>query len=413
MGLLTPDGATPDARRLVIARGLRGFIDGAVSVLLASYLTDLGFSPGQIGVLITATLLGSAALTLVVGIKGYRLSPRTVLLGASGVMLATGLGFAAVTSFWPLLLIAFAGTLNPSSGDVSVFLPTEQALLSRTISAAKRTALFARYNLVGTFCGAAGALVSGVPILIAREQGWDLVEAQKSGFVLYALTALAVAVLYARLSPELSEPNRAATGSLTKSRSLVVRLSLLFSLDSFGGGFVVQSLLALWLFERYGLSVETAGAFFFVAGVLSAGSLLLSPWLADRIGLIRTMAYTHIPANCLLMLAALMPSAPLAIGFLLARVALSQMDVPARQSYVMAMVPPEERAAAASMTNVPRSLASALAPAIGGYLLSQTTFGWPLFIGGAIKLAYDLLLLHQFRDLPTEEELAQRAAAAS
>jgi predicted MFS family arabinose efflux permease len=309
--------------------------------------------------------------------------------------------------------VAFAGTLNPSAGDVSVFLPTEQALLSRTIPSAGRTSLFARFNLAGSFCGAAGALASGAPVLIARGQGWDLLDAQRSGFVLYALTAIALAALYARLSPDLSRPNPSATGSLTRSRSIVLRLSMLFSLDSFGGGFVVQSLLALWLFERHGLSVETTGAFFFVAGVLSAASLLLSPWLADRIGLIRTMVYTHIPANALLMLAALMPNAPLAIAVLLARVALSQMDVPARQSYVMAMVPPEERAAAASVTNVPRSLASALAPAIGGFLLSQSSFGWPLLIGGAIKLAYDLLLLHQFRDLRTEEEQARRGADAA
>jgi predicted MFS family arabinose efflux permease len=410
---LTPAGASADARRLVIARGLRGFADGVVSVLLASYLTDLGFSPGQIGVLITFTLLGSAAVTLAVGLAGYKLSPRTVLLSASALMLITGFGFVGVTDFWPLLLIAFAGTLNPSSGDVSVFLPTEQALLTRTIAGTSRTALFAHYNLAGTFCGAAGALASGIPVVLARDQGWDLVDAQKSGFVLYAVTAVVVALLYRRLSPELSRPNRAATGSLAKSRSIVIRLSLLFSLDSFGGGFAVQSLLALWLFQRYGLSVETAGAVFFVAGVLSAGSQLVSPWLADRIGLIRTMVYTHLPANLLLISAALMPTAPLAIAALLGRMALSQMDVPARQSYVMAMVPPEERAAAASVTNVPRSLASALAPALGGLLLSQTSFGWPLILAGAIKVIYDLLLLRQFSELRTEEELEKRAAVAT
>ena len=191
---------------------------------------------------------------------------------------------------------------------------------------------------------------------------------------------------------------------LEKSRAVVIKLSMLFSLDSLGGGFAVQSLVALWLFKRHDLSVETAGAIFFVAGLLSATSQLVSPWLADRIGLIKTMAYTHIPSNIFLILAALMPTAPLAVAMLLARTSMSQMDVPARQSYVMSVVPPEERAAAASVTNVPRSLAAAFAPALGGLLLSQTTFGWPLILGGGIKLLYDVLLLREFAHVRPEEE---------
>ncbi|MPZ49243.1 MAG: MFS transporter [Dehalococcoidia bacterium] len=404
LGLLIPAGATADARRLVLARGLRGLVDGAVSVLLASYLRDLGFSPSEIGVLITGTLLGSAALTLGVGLFGQRINPRRILLVACGLMLATGLGFAGVTSFWPLLLIAIAGTLNPSAGDVSVFLPTEQALLTRTVTPSSRTALFARYNLAGIFCGACGALLSGLPIVIAKTQDLDLLDAQRSGFVLYALAAILIAFLYRGLSPELDVDKTQVSGPLSKSRGIVLRLAALFSIDAFGGGFVVQSLLALWLFERYSLSVETAGAIFFAAGLLSAFSQLVSAWLAARIGLIRTMVYTHLPSNLFLVLAAFMPTAPLAVAFLLARMALSQMDVPARQSYVMAMVPPEERVAAASVTNVPRSLASALAPAVGGYLLSLSSFGWPLLLAGVIKALYDLLLMLQFRNQRPEEE---------
>ncbi|HLF71592.1 MAG TPA: MFS transporter [Dehalococcoidia bacterium] len=407
--LIVPEGSRPDAVWLVTARALRGFVDGMVSVLLVSYLSDLGFSPGKIGVLITATLLGSAALTLGVGIFGYRLKPRRVLVFASGLMLITSLGFVSVTDFWPLLLVAFAGTLNPSSGDVSVFLPTEQALLTQTVAPQQRTALFARYNLGGMFAGALGALASGVPVYLAHRNGWDVVDAQRSGFVLYGLIAVAVAYIYSHLSPAL-DPDVVPRRPLEKSRGIVLQLAAIFSIDSFGGGFVVQSLLVLWLFERHGLSVETAGAVFFVAGLLSSFSQLASSWLAARIGLIRTMVYTHLPANLFLIIAALMPSAPLAIAFLLLRTSLSQMDVPARQSYVMAMVPPEERAAAASVTNVPRSLASALAPALAGFLLSQTSFGWPLVLGGAIKAAYDLVLLAQFRSRRPEEELAARPA---
>ena len=407
-----PAGSTPDARRLVTARGLRGFADGMVSVLLASYLSDLGFSAGQIGVLITGTLLGSAALTLAVGLLGTRLAPRHVLLSACALMLATGAGFAGVTSFWPLLLIAIAGTLNPSGGDVSVFLPTEQAILSLSVEGRARTALFARYNLSGIFCAALGALCSGLPIAIAHWQHYDLLNAQRSGFVLYACVAVVVALIYRGLTP-VPVHERAPAAPLAKSRRIVLRLSAVFSLDAFGGGFVVQSLLALWLFKRFDMSVETAGAIFFVAGLLSASSQLVSAWLAERIGLIRTMAYTHLPANIFLMLAAFMPSAPLAVAMLLLRQSMSQMDVPARQSYVMAMVPPEERAAAASVTNVPRSLAAAFAPALGGVLLSHTTFGWPLVLGGGVKVIYDGILLAMFAGLHPEEETVHGDSAAT
>ena len=192
----------------------------------------------------------------------------------------------------------------------------------------------------------------------------------------------------------------------------MLRLSAVFALDSFGGGFAVQSLIALWLFRRFGMSVETAGVIFFVAGVLSAVSQLLSSWVAERIGLIRTMAYTHIPANLLLIATAFMPTAPLAVACLLARMTLSQMDVPARQSYVMAMVPPEERAAAATVTNVPRSLVSAFAPTLGGLLLAETDFGWPLVACGAIKVAYDLILLGMFRNARPAEEATRLKASA-
>jgi predicted MFS family arabinose efflux permease len=322
-------------------------------------------------------------------------------------MLATALGFLGTTSYWPLLLVAVAGTLNPSAGDVSVFLPTEQALLPGTIPAMGRTALFARYNLSGMFCGAAGALASGIPIVIAKEQGWDLLDAHRAGFVLYGMAAVATALLYRGLRSG-EGLARAPGDPLRRSRALVLRLAAVFSIDSFGGGFVVQSLLALWLFQRFDMSVQTAGTFFFAGGLLSAFSQLVSPWLAARIGLIRTMVYTHLPANFLLIGAAFMPTAPLAMACLLLRMSLSQMDVPARQSYVMAMVPPEERAAAASVTNVPRSLASALAPALAGALLSQTSFGWPLVIGGATKAVYDVLLLVQFRSQRPEEEIVLR-----
>ena len=270
------------------------------------------------------------------------------------------LGFALPRSFWPLFVVAVVGTLNPSAGDVSLFLPLEQAALAETARPRDLTAMFALYNVAGAFAGAFGALASGLPALLAARYGWTLAPAQRSGFFAYSILGLIAAAFYRSLSPaveaERQPPKRAP---LAKSRAMVLRLAALFSLDSFGGGFAIQSLLALWLFRRFHLSMQTAGAFFFVAGLLGSFSQFISPWLAARFGRINTMVYTHLPANVFLILAALMPTPPLAIVFLLLRAAMSSMDVPARQSYVMAVVPPEERAAAASVTNVPRSLASA------------------------------------------------------
>ena len=393
--MLLPPTTEPAALRLILARGLRGFADGFVSVLLVSYLAGLGFSAFQIGAVVTGTLLGSAALTLVVGLIGHRLHPRGILLAATVLMFGTGIGFAGITDFWPLLLVAVAGTLNPSAGDVSVFLPTEQALLSEQVASSHRTSLFARYNLAGAFAGAFGALESGLPAILARMNGWDRTSAERAGFFLYAAVAVAIAVIYLGLG-ERAVPAVRPRSVLEHSRSTVLRLSLLFSLDSFGGGFAVQSLLVLWLFLRFDISAGGAATIFFAAGLLTASSQLASAWLAGRIGLIRTMVFTHVPSSLFLIVAALMPNAPLAIAFLLARLAISQMDVPARQSFVMAVVPPEERAAAASVTNVPRSLAAALSPLIAGAMLSASSFGWPLIAGGILKLTYDVLLLRQF-----------------
>jgi MFS family permease len=383
--LLLPVSATRDAGRLVAARGLRGFVDGLVSVLLASWLSELGFSAFEIGAIVTATLLGSALCTIAVGLLAHRLDPQRVLLAACALMAGTGAGFGWLEAFWPLALLAFVGTLNPSGGDVSVFLPIEQSLLAGEIAPHDRTSLFARYALTGSLAAAAGSLAIALPGLSGR-----------GGFALYAATAVALAALYAGLRT--SAPRALEAGApLARSRRVVLELSALFSLDSFGGGFVVQSLLALWLFRRFDLSLAAAGAFFFGASLLSAASQLASPPLARRIGLVRTMAYTHLPANLFLAAAAFAPSASSALALLLARAALSQMDVPARQSYVMAMVPPEERAAAASVTNVPRSLAAAAAPLLAGTLLEWSSVGWPLLAAGSLKAIYDLLLLWRFR----------------
>jgi MFS family permease len=394
---------TPAARILVAARGLRAFGDGFIALLLPVYLTRLGFSPFQVGALTTATLLGSAVLTLGVGLVAHRIAPRRLLFVACVLMLATGLAFAGVRDFWPLMVVGFVGTLNPSGGDVSPFLPLEQALLAHAGPDDQRTRLFARYSLTGSLLGAAGALGLGAAAKLGGLVGADPLAVARALFVLYGLIGVAVFLLYRALPaiPVGEEPVREPLGP---SRKRVLMLAGLFSLDSFGGGFLVQSLLALWLFRTWGLSLGAASAFFFWAGVLTAFSQLASSRLAARIGLINTMVFTHIPAQLCLIAVAFAPSLPIAITLLLVRSSLSAMDVPARTSYVMAIVTPPERAAAASVTNVPRSLASALSPSLAGALLTLSPFAWPLVIGGGLKIAYDLLLLVMFRTVKPPEE---------
>jgi MFS family permease len=400
-----PRSATSDARRLLATRALRGLADGAVSVLLPGYLTAIGFSPLRVGAIVFGTLLGSAALTLWVGLATDRLGRRRVLLAACALMLLTGIGFAATVSFWPLFVVAVVGTLNPSAGDVSLFLPVEQAALAEAAEARDLTAMFALYNVAGAMAGAFGALASGVPAILAARHGWALAPALRSGFVAYSMLAVIAFSVYWRLSAAVEvERQPVKSAPLAKSRAIVYRLSALFSIDSFGGGFAIQSLLALWLFRRFNLSVQMAGVFFFAAGILGSFSQFVSAALAARFGRINTMVFSHLPANAMLILAALMPTPGLAMGFLLVRFSMSQMDVPARQSYVMAVVPPEERAAAATVTNVPRSLASALAPLPAGAMLTHSSFGWPLICAGGLKIIYDVLLLIQFRAVKPSDE---------
>jgi len=388
-----------DASRIVATRGLRGFGDGLVSVLLADYLTRLGMTPLEVGAIVTGTLLGSAAVTMGVGLLGARVDLRRVLLAAALLMAVTGLGFASLTRFWPLLAVAVVGTLNPSAGDVSLFLPTEQAVLAHATPAAGRTRAFAWYNLAGALAVGLGALASGAPALVAEATGGSVVGAERMAFAVYAALALAIALVYRGLA-RTAVALRPRGAPLARSRRIVLELAALFSLDAFGGGFVVQSLLVLWLSRRFGLAPGTMASVFFAAGLLGAFSQLASARLAARIGLVRTMVYTHLPANALLVAAGVVPSAPLAVAFLLLRAACASMDVPARQAYVMAVVPPEERAAAASVTNVPRSLASALPPLLAGLMLERTAFGWPLVCCGVLKAVYDGLILVRFRDVP-------------
>ena len=390
--------------RILAAKGMRAVGDGYVSVLLPVYLLELGCSPLEVGILASVTLAGSGALALMVGLHAHRYHYRSLLLAASALMAATGAGFAFVTDFWPLLVIAFVGTLNPSSGDVSVFLPLEHSLLARFVSDRDRTAVFAKYSLVGALAAAVGSLAAGLPTIVSAQWGWTARGAMQAMFVLYGITALGIAAVYAGLPRAATAEARTPPAPLTRSRGRVYTLAALFSVDAFGGGLVVQSLFALWLYQRHGLSPGTTGTIFFWTGVLSAVSFLVAVRIARRIGLVNTMVFTHIPANVCLILVPFAPSLAVVLVLLMVRALLSQMDVPTRSSYVMAIVLPEERPAAASITSVPRSLASAASPFLAGWMLGLSPFGWPLVAAGGLKIAYDLALLIAFRHIRAPEE---------
>ena len=401
---LLPPTASGNARLLLTAKSLRATADGFVSVLLPAYLLLLGFGPFQIGLLATSALAGSAAMTLLVGHLNLGLGPRGLLILGAGLMVVTGLAFAITDSFWILLVVAFLGPLNPSAGDVSMFLPLEHSLLAGSVSSRERTALFSRYSLAGSLMGGIGCLIAAVPNLLVHHAGAALLEAFRGMFLVYAVVGAVSGLVYRLLRPLHGESGKASAGPLGPSRRHVYGLAALFAVDAFGGGLFVQSILALWLYQRFDLSVSAAAQIFFWTNMLSALSFLAAAPLAARIGLVNTMVFTHLPSNLCLVLIPFIPDLHWSLALLMLRSLLSQMDVPTRSSYVMAIVTPTERAAAASVTAVPRSLASALGPAISGSLLSLGSFGWPLLIGGLLKIGYDLTLFAVFRRVRPSEE---------
>jgi MFS family permease len=390
---------------LCAARGVRGFGDGFAIIILPAYLTAIGYDPVQIGFIATAALLGTALLTLVIGAIAARYDLRTLLLVGACLMACTGLAFPNVEQFAFVALVAFVGTVNPSTGDLGVLVPIEHAMLAHDVADEERTRTFARYSLIGALSMAAGALAAAVPDFLELA-GIGKVSAFKLMFYAYAALGVLSAVLYRRL-PHAHMDQPRVSAPLGPSRGVVYKLSALFSLDAFAGGFVVQSLLALWLFERFDLSLSAASLFFFWSSVASAFSYPVAARLATRIGLINTMVYTHIPSSILLILAAFSANLYVTLALLLMRSALSQMDVPTRTSYVMAVVTPPERAAAASFTAVPRSLASAISPAFAGVLLTTAFSGLPLVMCGVLKIVYDVALLYSFRHMKPPEEQAR------
>jgi MFS family permease len=403
-----PAGTSADAIRVLAARGVRAFGDGFVALLPPIYVLELGFSALAVGAIVTGTLMGTAILTLCVGWIANRYSRRKLLVIAAVLMTATGAGFATIANFWPLLVIAFVGTMNPTSGDASIFVPLEQTVLTQTIAARRRTALFARYSLIGSGASALGIMAAALPDFVTVWTDCSRAAAMQLMFGIYAALGVICLLLYRPLSPAVEFADEALRSPLQQSKRLVYGMAALFGMDSFGTGFLVQSLLALWLYKAFQVSVTTTAAILFWSSLCSAISYLVAVPIAARIGLINTMVFTHLPSNILLILIPFAPDLVTAIALLLARSALSQMDVPTRTSYVMAVVAPEERPAAASLTAVPKTFAWAAGSMISGYLLTLSSFGWPLVIAGLIKGAYDILLLLKFRKIrpPEEAELS-------
>ena len=377
------------------------FSYGFLSVVLVLYLAALGFSAGRIGLLLTLTLVGDTLISLAITLHADRLGRKRMLLLGAALMVAAGVPFALSGDFTVLVLAATFGVISPSGNEVGPFLAIEQAALSQVLPEDRRTGVFAWYHLAGAFATAAGALAGGWMAQVLQSAGLAPAASYRVLVFGYAAVGLLLAGLFLRLSRAVEAPPAAAAAGrlgLHVSKRVVFKLSALFSLDAFAGGFVLQSLVAYWFQQRYGVTPGTLGSIFFAANLLAGLSALYAVRLAKRIGLLHTMVYTHIPSNLLLILVPLMPNLPLAIAMLLLRFSISQMDVPTRQAYTMAVVAPNERSAAAGVTGIARTTGAAISPMLAGPLLAVPALSGALFIlAGGLKILYDLLLYRSFR----------------
>jgi MFS family permease len=412
IGLVSLSG---DVWLLFATRFIRLFAYGSLSVVLVFYLVGVGLSEPQIGMLLTLTLIGDTGVSLVITTRADRIGRRRMLIVGAVLMVVAGLVFASTGNFWLLVLAGTVGVISPSGNEVGPFLSIEQAALSEVVTDSTRTKVFAWYALTGSLATACGALAGGTLTRVLQERAMAPDNSYRVVVILYAALGTTLAVVFSRLSRSaetatLGAEKRvrrtfASLSGLDQSRGMVMKLSALFALDAFGGGFVVQSFAAYWFYLRFGVNPATLGAIFFWANILAGISALLASRLASRIGLIRTMVVTHLPSNILLILVPLMPTLSLAVLVLLLRFSISQMDVPTRQSYTMAVVAPEERSAAAGITGVARTAGAAISPLFVGVMFARPALiNLPFFIAGTLKIAYDLLLYRGFVALPPPEE---------
>jgi MFS family permease len=398
-----------DARLLFLARAVRMFGYGALGVILVLYLAAAGLGAGEIGVLLSLTLVGDTVISLYLTTHADRIGRRRTLVIGALLMAAAGVVFASSTVFVVLLVAATLGVLSPSGNEVGPFLPIEQSSLTEVTPSNRRTNIYAWYNLVGSVATAIGALVSGFAVGALQAAGWSDLDAYRALLVGYAIVGLAIVPVVRLVSSAVEVPpvdtSIARRFGLHRSSGIVVRLAALFGVDAFAGGFVITSLLAFWFHQRFGVSVEVIGAIFFGAQLLAAVSALAAARIAARIGLINTMVFTHLPSNVLLILVPLMPTVELAVAVLLLRYSISQMDVPTRQSYTMAVVDPDERSAAAGITGIARTTGAALSPLIAAPLFAIPGLAsLPFFLAGGVKIAYDIALWRAFRARPTPDQ---------
>jgi MFS family permease len=407
---------TYDGWLLFATRFIRLFAYGSLSVVLVFYLIGLGLSESQTGLLLTLTLAGDTVVSLYLTTRADRIGRRRMLIVGALLMVAAGLVFASTRNLWLLVLAGTVGVISPSGHEVGPFLSIEQAALSHVVPDRARTEVFAWYTLTGSLATALGALTGGTATRMLQQTVMSPVSSYRMVVILYAAIGVILAVLFSRLSHSaeaatLGEKKAfratfAGLSGLDRSRDVVVKLSALFALDSFGGGFVIQSFAAYWFYLRFGVNPGTLGAIFFLANIFAGLSALLASRLASRFGLIRTMVGTHLPSNILLIFVPLMPTLSLAVLLLLVRFSISQMDVPTRQSYIMAVVPPEERSAAAGIAGVARTIGAAISPLFVGFMFARPDLiNLPFFIAGTLKITYDILLYRQFVAVQPPEEM--------
>ena len=408
-GTLRETRPTRDITILFSTRIIRLFCYGFLSVVLALYLSEAGLTESQIGLLFTLTLVGDAGITLWLTTSADRLGRKRTLIFGALLMIGAGIVFVLTRNVILLIIAAIIGVISPSGNEIGPFLSVEQAGLTQLIQNKSRTQFFAWYALVGSLATATGALAGGWLAQILQDNGWAALESYRVVLIGYAFGGILLLLLFLNLTKSIEVETAQDTTKrilgLHRSRAVVFKLSSLFAMDAFAGALLVQSLMAYWFHIRFGVEAGVLGSIFFGANILAGISALLAIRLADRFGLINTMVFTHIPSNILLILVPLMPTLPLAIGVLLLRFSISQMDVPTRQSYTMAVVAPDERSAASGVTAIARSVGASVSPALTGLLFSiPILFNAPFFLAGGLKIIYDLLLFREFRAVKPPEE---------
>jgi MFS family permease len=410
--MLSLDWLSKDGKLILSARIARAFAYGFLSIIIGIYLKLTGFSEIQIGIVLSATLVNSVLFTMLASFYADRFGRKKILIIYGILMGISGAIFLATNNFVALIVAALIGTINVTGSETGAFLSIEQSVLPQTVNdAKKRTIAFAIYNTVGTFAMAAGVLLSGLPELIGKAYGLNQIDSIKPLFLLYSVIAIGVTMIYFLLSKNIEikadpvDRKEHPTNMLSaESKKRVGKLSALFAVDSFAGGFVIQSIVSYWFFTKFGVDLSTLAIIFSIAGVLTALSFLVATKIAGKIGLINTMVTSHMASNILLILVAFATIFPIALGLYLARMSISQMDVPTRQSYIVAIVNEKERTAAAGITNTSRNIAQAVSPSITGMIIQSLWLSAPFVIGGILKIAYDLGLYVSFRKINPDEE---------